>query len=464
MGSLVLALVAGCSPGGSPPERSAPALVEAWRVGGVTPIGQPVALGDMVVTYVTEGKDLLLLGLPVREGGIRWRQAASPSHALSGIAVTPSVIDGRVAYFRPDRIAPLAARLVVASAQTGADLLVSDPMSFASHPSQCEDGKDVCVTVFAQGNRRESRRFSVVAGGPVPDAGAVPPGARFLGADLLDVDPRPVETLAGFKDGIVRWRAPLSRHFSPGYSSDQGWHFQLYKSAGLHVGSVGYPSDQSGPSANVRDWSKVQIAAIRASDGSPAWRSEGTSFLCNARVKLRRKVDGGESELWPVRCRMRGKASYERATGVATFEGLDVTMEGFDVATGNTTWSVPLGAASVFMEEHRNATAVSDVEVLVQSATGPLIVDLSDGATRRPAPAEAFWCSKGGFFEYREAKQFKSGETSNTWRRGDLIYSCGPDGSPSPATPALLPPSLGATVDGRTVIAQENGLIAYDRS
>lgn len=160
---------------------------------------------------------------------------------------------------------------------------------------------------------------------------------------------------------------------------------------------------------------------------------------------------------------MRGTASYERATGQATFTGLDVTMEGFDIATGNTTWSVPLGAAEIFMEQDRNATAVSDVAVLVNDATGPLIVDVSDGSTRRPASTEAFWCSKGGFFEYRESRQVATGQTANTWRRGDLLFSCAPDGSPSPATPASLAHSLGATVDGRTVIAQGDGLVAYDR-
>jgi acyl carrier protein len=158
-----------------------------------------------------------------------------------------------------------------------------------------------------------------------------------------------------------------------------------------------------------------------------------------------------------------GKGSYERATGKATFDGLDITMEGFDVATGNTTWSVPLGPAQSFVQQGRNVTAVNDVEVLVQTATGPLLVDLSDGSTRRPTATEAFWCSEGGFFEYRESRRLTSGETRNTWRRGDLLFTCAPDGSPSPSTPAFLPESLGATVDGRTVIAQGNGLVAYDR-
>lgn len=459
VGFLLLALTSGCS---STEDQPGPALVEAWRVGSMAPIGQPVAVGDMVVTYGTVGKDLLLLGVPVTEGGIRWRQAASPSQTTSGVPLTPEVIDQRVVYFRPDRIAPLAARLVVASAQTGADLLVSEPLTFASPPSGCADGKDICVRVYDR-DGTVSRRFSVEAGGPIPDHGAIPPGSRFVGTEILDLGQRGPEVLAGFQGGAVRWRSPLSRHFSEGYTTDDGWSFELYRGPGLHVGSVGHPSDRSGPLANVRDWSKVETAAIRAGDGSPAWRAEGTSFGCDRRVQLQRKVADDRWEAWPVRCRLRGTGQYERATGAATFEGLDVTMEGFDVATGTTTWSVPLGAATTFMEDGRRATAVTDVEVLVQSGTGPLVIDVSDGSSRRPAIGEAFWCGKDHIFEYREARQLRAGGTANTWRGGVLLYRCGADGSPTTATPATLAPSLGATVEGRTVIAQGDGLVAYDR-
>lgn len=456
---LVLVVLAGCSSKVDPP---APALVEAWREESFRPIGQPVAVGDMVVSYGTVGKDLLLFGVPVKEGGIRWRQAATPSHTTSGIPLTPAVIDGRVAYLRPDRIAPLAARLVVASPQTGADLLVSVPLPFESQPSECAEGKDVCARV-QDGDDSVSRRFSVESGGQVPDPSALSRGSRWLGTDLIDPGQRGPELLAGFQGGVVRWRSPLSLHFSEGFSTDDGWDFELYRSAGLHVGTVGSPSDRSGPVANVRDWSKVETAGIRTADGSSAWRSQGTSFSCNQRIELRRPAPAGETEAWPVRCRLRGIGRYERSTGIATFEGLDVTVEGFDVVTGTTTWSVPLGAAEGFMKEDRKATAVTEVEVLVQSGTGPLIIDLSNGSTRRPALGQAFWCATLNVFEYREARQLRSGGTANTWRGGVLLERCGADGSPTTAMPTSLPASLGATVDGRTVIAQADGLVAYDR-
>ncbi|HJV09072.1 MAG TPA: hypothetical protein VJ653_05300, partial [Acidimicrobiales bacterium] len=355
-----------------------------------------------------------------------------------------------------------AARLVLATPETGADLYVSAPQYFYSHPGTCTDGKDVCVAVGA-GDRILSHRFVMGSAAPVPEAGGPPPDSRLVGDKLIDLGQRAPELLAGFDGGSIRWRSPLSRHFSDGYSTDEGWIFELYPSEGLHVGSVGHPSDRSGPVANVRDWSVVETAAIRAADGSSAWRAPGTSFVCDARIQVRRKEADGSSHVWPVRCRFRGTGRYERATGLATFEGLDVTVEGFDVATGTTTWSVPLGPATVFMEDSRRPTAVTDVEVLVQGATGPVIIDVSNGATRQPALGETFWCGTNHFFEYREGKKLRDGITLNEWRGGTILNRCGAEGSPATATPASIAPSLGATVGGRTVVAEGDALVAYDR-
>ena len=138
---LMVVLVAGCSSGGG---SSEPGLIEAWRLRSITPIGQPVAVSDtVVVVHGTENQDLYLYGVAVADGTLRWRQPASPGAVVPGIAVQPNVIDGRVAYFRPDPSANLAARLVVASPQDGSDQLVSDPNIFRSHPKPCSDGKDV---------------------------------------------------------------------------------------------------------------------------------------------------------------------------------------------------------------------------------------------------------------------------------------------------------------------------------
>ncbi|MGH9231534.1 MAG: PQQ-binding-like beta-propeller repeat protein, partial [Acidimicrobiales bacterium] len=453
-------LAAGCSPGGGSAESR---VREAWRLGSITPIGQPVAAGGMVVVYGTEGEDLYLYGVAVGDGAVRWRQAASPSTVVTGIAVTPHVKDGRVAYFRPDPSADLAARLVVASSETGEDLLVSEPAHFTSHPRSCADDKDVCVTLIDRDGSAVPRRFSVEGRGPAPDAGAPPPESRYVGTDLLDLGQRGPEMLAGFSDGAVRWRSPLTRHFSEGFSTDEGWYFELYRSAGMHVGSVGRPADREEPSVVVVDLSKGETAAIEAATGSPAWRSQGTRFACSARVELRRVAAPGRSELWPVRCRYRGVAQYNRLTGAGTYEGLDVTVEGFDVSTGATTWSVPLGAAEAFMEEDYEATAVGGTEVLVQAASNPLIIDLADGSTRSPGKDEAFWCGSNGFFRYREPRRLSDGRTFNTWRGGTLLSRCRADGSPTDAVPRDIARSLGATVGDRTIVSLADGLVAYDR-
>ena len=456
VGILVLALLVACTRAGDDPP--APPMREAWRVGSFRPIGQPVAVGDVVVAYGTVDRDLLLFGVSVTDGTIRWRQAASPSLVASGIPLTPDVIGGRVAYFRPDRFANLGARLVVAAPDTGADLLVSEALHFTSYPNSCVDGKDVCVQVV-QGDRTVSRRFSVEAGGAVPDSGAPPPNSRFVGTNLLELGQRQPEMLAGFEGGTVKWRSPLGRHFSPGHTTDRGWHFELYRSAGVHVGSVG--SDAGDATKGGVDLNKVETAGIRASDGSPAWREEQTNFLCYSKFDLTRKV-AGNAERWPVRCRLRGVLHFDRTTQASSYDGLDVTVEGFDVNTGTTTWSVPLGAATTFMEEHRMAIAVSETEALVQGATGPVIINVSNGATRRPAPAEVFWCGKDMFFQYREAKYLSDGSPYDRWRSGTLVYSCAGDGSPAAAVPRSIAPSLGAKVGHRTVLALGDGLVAYD--
>jgi hypothetical protein len=216
--------------------------------------------------------------------------------------------------------------------------------------------------------------------------------------------------------------------------------------------------------ANVIDWSRSETAAIAAATGAAVWHEDGTRFVCQGKVALDRKVDDGRSEPWPVRCRYRGIGRYDRTTGAATYDGLDVTLEGFDVPTGTTTWSVPMGAAEAFMKGDVNATPLSDREVLVQAATRPVVVDLANGRTRRPATGERFWCNNDVVFEYRESRYYSDGTSSNSWRGGSVLRSCTADGSPAAAMPKQLPPSVGATVGSRTAIATDGGLVAFDRT
>jgi hypothetical protein len=271
------------------------------------------------------------------------------------------------------------------------------------------------------------------------------------------------DVIAGFSDGVVWWRSPIGDHFPLLHTTDRGWHFELYESDAVHVGSVG-----RGPVFQDDDyvhWNLAQAstAAISASDGSARWRHDGTSFACSGKVAVVREVSGGRWETWPVRCRYRGTSRYDKGAGTSTYADLDVVVEGFEVASGRTTWSVPLGAAVAFMHEAAAATVVSDSEVLVQAETGPVAVSLADGATRRPGAGEAFWCATRVVeFEYRETLRLASGSV-NTWRGGTLFDPCTANGEPTSAVPATVASYHGVTVGERTVVSTGRGLVAYDR-
>lgn len=156
-------------------------------------------------------------------------------------------------------------------------------------------------------------------------------------------------------------------------------------------------------------------------------------------------------------------ARYDQTSKAVAYDGLDVTVEGFDVATGETTWSVPLGAAEAFMKEETPATVVSDTEVLLQAENGPVIVDVASGSSRPPEVGESFWCGDDVIFRFRERWSRKNGSSGDSWRGGTLVRRCAADGSPTDVAPRHIPPSLGATVGDRTVVAEAGGLVAYER-
>ncbi len=456
----LLVLVVGAAACQAGEGRGEAGPVEAWRVTSIDPIGQPVAAGDVVVVYGTVERELRLYGVDAGTGAVRWSQAASPGAGVNGISLTPAVLGGRVVYFRPDPAGNLMARLVVASPADGRDELVSEPAEFDSRPARCPDGRDICVAVSEAGRPPTPRRFQVEAGTHSPGSDH-PRGSRVVGEELLDLGGRAPERLARFTDGSVRWVTELANHFPPGFSTDHGWTFELYEAAGVYVGSVSHPPVRNTPSMIQTDLSRNHTAAIDAGTGASVWQSEGTRFGCSPTLIVQREVAARRFEAWPVRCRARGTARYDKPTSTTAFENLDVTIEGFDPRTGATTWTVPLGPAEAFLDEDERAAVVDASRVLVRAADGPLVVDLENGASRVPEPTEMFWCVTEVIFQYRETLTLGSGRTSNQWRGGELVSPCTGDGSPTDRLPRRLPYGHGATVGDHTVVATVGGLIGY---
>jgi hypothetical protein len=152
----------------------------------------------------------------------------------------------------------------------------------------------------------------------------------IAGGGLIDLGDRPENTLALLREARVWWRTPVSAAFPPGFSTDNGWSWELYRAAHLFVGSVSGPDVHDGARL-VDDLGRTSaMAALSERDGSVVWRDDGSTV--NFRL-----VIGGV----PVRCRWRGTRVRDVGGANESFQDLDVTLEGFDLATGKTTWSVP---------------------------------------------------------------------------------------------------------------------------
>lgn len=440
--------------------RDQPALSPAWTVDDIEPIGQPVRVNDdLVVAYGTVGERLFLYGVATADGSVRWRQPASPGAVVSGISLTPTVIDGEPVLFRPDT-GHLTARLVVVVPATGEARWASEPFRFHSRPRRCHDERDVCAVVG--GDSRRAMRFDWATGGARVDHGESPQDARPVGEDLVDPGRRDPEMLARIDDGRTVWQVPLAELFSADHTTDHGWHFELYASEDTYVGTVGLPADRSQPDEVVFDLSREQTAAFDAATGARRWRAEATSFGCRGAIRLSRDAGEGRWETRPVRCRYEGLVRFASGSETASYDGLTVTVEGFDVRTGETTWSLPLGRAEHLASGRQEAPVVSATEVLLRGAGGPVILDVADGSSRIPDGDDTVWCPDDVIFRYAVPLSFHSGP-HYTRRGGILVRPCSVSGEAATAVPGSVPPSLGAWSGDRVVVATPEGLVAYDR-
>ena len=111
-----------------------------------------------------------------------------------------------------------------------------------------------------------------------------------------------------------------------------------------------------------RDLARVAASAgIAEATGEVLWRDAGSAYGC---------VE--DAQYAPVRCRSRGVATI-RIEDRNSFEGLDVTVEGFDPATGKTTWAVPLGASTTLVDYDASRVVAGPTQLVVDSASDRVV-------------------------------------------------------------------------------------------
>ena len=347
---MMLALLGACSgdddsasdapPGDDETEETRPEELGAgvvWRVSEPEPLAQPAIVGDTAVVLGRRAEKLVLFGVALDDGKVLWEKPTSRGAVVAGIAVLPVVIDSTVLHFAPRGDTELA--FLTALDAAGKERWRSDVFEFSSTPDRCFDGKDVCVDAY-DGNdegKETTLRFDLATGEATPEA-AIPAESRPLAAEgLVDLggrDPDP-ELLGRVGPGRVLWQVPLADAFPGGYSTDFGWHFEVM--GDVFVGSVGKVFDVPEEAQSSRvSLEQTATAAVDVASGRVRWKNPGSQFLCFSTVSPAEDDTNQEEHLLPLRCRYKGIAVFTR-DGAGSFEGLDVTLEGFDPGDGGDT-------------------------------------------------------------------------------------------------------------------------------
>lgn len=468
MTALAVALASGCAPAVEKPAEkpaprgpvavSAPASSDAryapaWINTDRRPIGEVQAIGSTVVGLVVDDGRLLAIGIDPATGRELWHQPATPGTVTIGVSVQLAKIgEDKVAYLRPLRKGAPLTQLVVADARSGRDLAVSPPEWFTTHPFACKNDQDACTLAYEDsGGRVHEFRLEATSGKYLAESQGLPSGTRRLEASgLVDLGDRPGNTLGLLRDGKLQWNIPASSAFPPGFSSDNGWAWHRFADQHIVAGSLNGAPLATIPSY-VQDLEQGSaMAGIAEETGEVRWRDPGSSFLCNI----------GNAD-YPVRCRRRGRAMREPGHP-GSFDGLDVTVEGFDPATGATTWSVPVGPAANLVDSVRSVPIAGPTQAVVNPPTGPIVLDYTTGNVTPARAGATFWCMTGVWYELADGYTLPDGKRHFDRPGGALGAICDALGNRSDALPSLEATlAVGAHVGSHIVVATPSGYIGF---
>jgi outer membrane protein assembly factor BamB len=274
-------------------------------------------------------------------GRVRWRAPASPSLVATGIGMTVTVAaSGRiVVWMKPsgDYRAGMV-DVVAADAMTGRRLWSVGRYGVTTNPLLCRAGKGICFTAYlgVPGNdpgstiQLDARTGRVLLERRLHGAES----NRAIGEQLHDTG----GTLTRVNSqGVELWRKSTSEIFGglPA-SPDNGWNIQ--RADGRYIAALG----TAPPIRTVGQLADLSATAgFDAATGKTLWVEPHTDLSCGV---LQFDVHH------PVRCRQRGVEKIDRG-GKPQFRGLDVTVEGFDPATGKVTWRWRAGAVEALVLE-----------------------------------------------------------------------------------------------------------------
>ncbi|MCW2134484.1 PQQ-binding-like beta-propeller repeat protein [Arthrobacter sp. VKM Ac-2550] len=481
--ALAGALLAGCSADveASSAEGSAAAQAaensrpaeELWST-KLNVVGQPQVKDGTAFVYVSDGRKLELAAVDVATGKIQWKHAASPGDDYVGNPPYVAFLeqaDGKnlVAFIAPGDFSyptikeawwPWLDRVQIRNIDTGDIVHNTGGMVVDQSPEVCRD--DPAALCLISTSERAGPGMRLEAGAPdlVPDplwaglpAGAQPmPGGRLYlyGEDGGDFG------IGEVRDGESAWQLDAAAAFGPGITFGSAA-FSLYledEDAYLLHSEL----KPDGESESV-DLATNRITALEGGTGARLWSAPGTD--CND------QFDTGPHKLkdgaWlGIRCLTSGKALFDDGD-IASFDGLDVVIEGYDLLTGESKWQLEAGADEDLVTGPAAANSGEDLSQRIELNDKPVLLDVASGKTS-PVPVVAaeeavqHVCFIEGSYEFWRASH-PGGKAPTERSGGYLATPCaGGEGLP-PSLAAVRDAGVGA--DGAFLIAYEGRLTAY---
>lgn len=442
--SVIAVLLAGCSTSTS---TSAPKSASGWVRSDLRPVTQPESAGGRLVLYVEAGEGLQVVSLDPKTGRTVWQDAASPGRTTSGVFPALGVVGSTVTFLRPVDDSTGSAEVVGVDAATGRQLWHTPAGAFRDWPTPCPDNPlDVCTT-GTLGQSRQAMALSFRASDGTPDGATTISQslARSLSEDLLDPGTRNPDMLVALSGTSVAWTRTLASVFPyPGMSSDNGWAFDRIPAAGLFVGSVADSATNPGVPP-------FMTAGFRISDGTTVWRDANSLYACGQPLPC-----PGGNRIFEAGLAYRPPTEGLRLRLSA---GPDVAIEGFDLATGKTTWSYDAGTDDSLFDQAPPLIGPYEVSVPTP-AGGSVALDLTTGATS-PIGADALlWCQEPSTYTMKVGYPNSEGRLVTAHNGQPTIRPCTSSASFDVPPPATVPSFVGTVVDGLTVWGEPSEVIA----
>ena len=445
------------------PGAASPALrAHGWTRTGLGAVTQPAPVGDRFVLLAHHSGSLQVVALNALDGRTAWTAAATPSGSTAGVAASLAIHGDLVFYLGRAGAFTGAAQVVARDVRSGSVVWQTPVGGFSSWPEICPDEPAVvCVTGFLPNGTTGELRFAAATGKPlgtIKVGTATYPG-RELSPDLFDPGNRSPELLVATKAGRIVWHRPVSQIFTlPHASSDGGWNLGRFAHHGLYVGSIGTTPVIKNGKATI-NLGATMTAGFSLGSGKVAWRAPGL-YSCYV-LPCAGEDDAGYSAAdqaaypepsVPLRTVAKGKATFATSGGAPKISaGASITIQGFDPATGRTTWSFNAGRNIGLISELAVPPRIDEDTIVLREGPQRLVaLDLRNGSHHPVSPTAAAWCEATPLYRLSNSQYY--GGKSGQYVGQHTLFACTADGHrrPVPAGAPALVKDIGATADGIT--------------